>query len=252
MGRFSIKDVLDPGGAVIDKVSGGNKTTKDILNIATAGIDPTTAIYRGMEDPDSVSSYLADPMDLFGKRADAALDEQQRVAEGSAAAGISSLEQQQKQIEELYAPYYDQAVSALPQLQAMIMGGDVDYTPSKLYDYQKEIGERNIRRRQASKGQLGSTATKTKLASFYGDLAAEEAERAYGGYLSQVKMGTGAESAVSASGERTATNVGSLYGNLGQQQQAIYGNYGTARQSAYSGLANTLSGLSQYMMTQGG
>lgn len=194
---------------------------------------------------------IADPLDLFGFRAQASLEEQYGIAEESAAAGITSMEEQAARLEELYAPYYNQAVTgALPQLQSMIMGGDVDYTPSKLYEYQKDVGTRNIKRQQAAKGQLGSSGTEAKLANLYSDLASEESERAYGGYLSQLQLGSGAAGAVESASTSTAGNVGSLFSNLGAQQQAIYSNYGDARQSAYQGLSNTLSGISQHMMTQ--
>ena len=218
----SLQDVFDPGGSLVEAATGS-----------------------------TFAQQLADPLDLFGAQAAESLADQQAIAEGSAAEGIKSLEEQAAMIEKMYAPYYNQAVTgALPQIMAMTLGaGDVDYTPSKLYEYQKDIGERNIRRTQAAKGQLGSSGTEAKLANLYGDLASEEAERAYGGYLSQLQIGSGAAGAVEQASTSTAGNVGSLYSNLGYQQQALYGNYGDARQSAYAGLSNSLQGISQYMMT---
>lgn len=190
-----------------------------------------------------VIEFVVDPFGTGEAAADAA-----SIAEESATSGIKALQEQQQTVEELYEDYYNQAItSALPQLQAMTMGGDIDYKPSKLYEYQKELGTRNIRRVQAAKGQLGSSGTKSKLASFYGDIAAEEAERAYGGTLSQIQIGSGAAGVISAAGGAIAGNVGSLYSNLGVQQANIAQQAGGARQALYQSYGNMMGGLASYM-----
>lgn len=218
-------------------------------NIVEPVIDPVVAEgerfgERVIGAGEDVIDFVKDPLGVQD-----AAQEASEIAEESTMTGVQMLEEQQQTVEDLYADYYEQAVSgALPDLQAMIMGGDVDYTPSKLYEYQKELGTRNIRRIQAAKGKLGSSGTEQRLAGFYGDLAAEEAERMYGGTLSQLQIGSGAASAISAAGGTMAGNVGSLYSNLGQQQANITQQAGGARQALYQSYSNALSGLSQYMM----
>jgi hypothetical protein len=192
---------------------------------------------------------IADPLDLTGNRAEAARDEASRTLEESAARGISSLQNQNAILEQLYKPFYDKSVSALPGLQDMISGNGMPegYTPSKLYEFQKEQGERNINRGMAARGGYNSSGRKMKLASLYGDLGAEEATRAYGDVINQIQMGTGAANTLSGGNTAMGGAVGSLYGNLGAQQGQLAQMYGASRASAFQGLSNSLMGLSQYM-----
>lgn len=197
---------------------------------------------------DETESFLADPLDLFGERAEETRSEVSGIMERSTAAGIEETERQRQRIYELYQPYYESAVeSALPQLQALAEGGQVDFEPSRLYEYSKERGERNIRRMQAAKGQLKSSATEEKISDLRLGLADEEIERLYQGQLSRIQLGAGAADAVGAASRSLGGTAAGLYSNLGAGMQSAYQSYGSARESAYQGLASSLRGLSQYM-----
>lgn len=188
----------------------------------------------------------ADPFSMFGDIPEGGYP---TTPEGSAAASIKQQELQRKIVETLYDPYYKSATEgALPQLMAMATGeGDVDYTPSKLYEYSKKKGERNIRRQQAARGLLGSSATEDIKAEFGADLAGEEAERLYAGQLSRLQMGAGAADAVTGASQALGGNIGAIYSSLGGQKASEELALGQSRASAYQGLANTLSGLAKYM-----
>lgn len=199
-----------------------------------------TLTYSGFDLIEDEKEFLQDP---FG--AEEAAEEAGEIAERSALEGIETLEQQNELLQALYQPYYEQGAEALPILQQMI-SGTYEGEPSKLYEYQKETGERAIKRRRAAGGSLGSSGAEQELAGFYGDIAAEEAERQYGGVLSQIQLGSGSLNAIQGASSALSGNVGSIYSNLGAQSSAISQQLGGARQSAYQTLANTLGNLSVY------
>lgn len=223
-----VKDVLD---IVPDEV-------KDLASV----VNPVWGLQMYGEDiAGMVSSFADDP---FGQRESA--DRASQIAEMSAQQGIASLLEQQAQIEELYKPYYERGMEGLKTLESMALG-DYQAEPSKLYEYQKEIGERNIRRRQASKGQLQSTGTEQRLADFYQDLSTEEMERQYEGALMNVQIGAGAANRITAGSTSMAGGVGSLYQTLGERQAQISQGYGQSRQALYQTAANTMQNLGLYM-----
>lgn len=212
----------------------------DIYDFLTDDIGGYLTLERQKEWLDKTESFIKDP---YG--AEEAAEKAARIAEGSAIEGIETLEQQNELLQALYQPYYEQGEQALPILQQMI-SGTYEAEPSKLYEYQKETGERAIKRRRAAGGSLGSSGREQEMAGFYGDLAAEEAERQYGGVLSQIQLGSGSLEAIQAASGSLSGNVGSIYSNLGAQSSAIAQNLGGARQSAYQTLANTMGNLAVY------
>jgi hypothetical protein len=229
-GEFSITDTMDPGGAIVSELTGSD-------------------IARDIAMPFGAEEQIEDLWASFsGEQAEEDRAAISAILEESAASGIAAQEEQRARIKEMYAPYYESAVSGgLPQLQAMAEGGEIDYTPSRLYEYSKERGERNIRRIQASKGQLESSATEERLSDFRLGLAEEEMDRLYAGQLSRTQLGSGAADAVGAASRALGGNVGALYSNLGAGLNVAQQGYGQSRQSAYDGLAGALSGLSRYM-----
>ena len=192
--------------------------------------------------------FLADPMDLFGVRAEQTQEQISGILEQSTQEGIASQEAMREQIRQMYEPWYNSAVnSALPQLQAMATGGELDYQPSKLYEYQKKIGERNINRSMASRGLAESSAKEQSMSDLRLGLAEEEMDRLYSGELSRLQLGSGAADAVSAASRSLGGNVAGLYTGLGGGLNAAQQQYGDARQSAYQGLSSSLSGMANYM-----
>lgn len=253
------QNIMDDSGLnVTDLYSGANVQdvdTRDRERRQTSG----GLIAGGTGVPDTgatdtaatAGGSFANWEDIFGGGADYT-ETFPTTPEGSAMASISQQESQRNKIKELYAPYYEGAIDeALPQIMSMITGeGELDYTPSKLYDYQKEEGERNIRRQMAARGISQSSGARDVLEEFRSDLTAEEADRLYGGRLSTLQLGSGAAGAVGAASRTLGGTVGSIYSLLGGQKAGEQVALGESRQSIYQGLANTLSGLSEYMASR--
>lgn len=239
-----LSSLLDPAGLVTGEKS------DNLLGVAT-GLDPAGVLTgTGLAGGEfgEIGQMIADPLDLFGHRAEETRGEVGRLLTESAESGIKAQEEQRQKIKEMYAPFYDSAVEGgLPQLQALAMGGEVDYTPSRLYEYSKERGERNIRRTQAAKGQLKSSATEERLSDLRLGLAEEETERLYSGQLSRVQLGAGAGDAVGAASRTLGGNVAGLYTGLGSGMRLTEQAYGEARQSAFQGLSSSLMGMAKYM-----
>jgi len=241
------KSIIDKSGLNITDIYKGSSSpgTPDGTGDSTGASATGGLLTMGTG---TTTGDFADPFSMFGSPEGG----YPTTPEGSAAASIKQQELQRKIVETLYDPYYKSATEgALPQLMAMATGeGEVDYTPSKLYEYSKEKGERNIRRTQAAKGLLGSSSTADIKAEFGADLAGEEAERLYAGQLSRVQMGQGAADAVTSASQSLGGNVGAIYSSLGGQKASEQLSLGESRASAYQGLSNTLSGLAKYMASR--
>jgi hypothetical protein len=197
---------------------------------------------------------LLDPMDLFGGRAEATAEQIKAILMQSAQEGIAQQEEQERFVRERYEPYYQAAVGeggALGALETMAMGGEMDYKPSRLFEYQKRKGLESIETGAAKSGLLHSSATEARKGEFMGDLAAEEAERMYGGQLSRLQMGAGGAAAVGAAGRQVSGNIGSLYSGLASGLNVTQQAYGQAREAAMETAGSTLMNLSAYQAQQG-
>lgn len=220
-----------------------------------AGLSTGTGLAGGDTPLGDFGQLLADPMDLAGHQAEQAQTAITDILTKSAQEGIAQQEEQEAFLRERYDPYYQGAVGeggALGGIQAMAgLGGDVDYTPSRLYEYQKRKGLEGIKTSMAKSGLLHSSAREQRTAEFMGDLSAEEAERAYGGQLSRLQLGTGAAEAVGAAGRSVSGQIGGLYSGLASGLNVTTQAYGQARESSFGSAGNTLGNLAAYQMQQG-
>lgn len=218
-----------------------------ILDDLILGPDPERQAAEGS----GLGSFIVDPMDLFGKRAKYAGEEIKALLSQSAQESIAQQEEQEAYLRERYQPYYEAATEeGLPTLEAMAMGGEMDYTPSRLFEYQKEKGLERIKTGAAKAGLLHSSATKRRRGEFVADLAGEEAERAYGGQLSTVQLGSGAAEAVGAAGSAVSGQIGALYSNLASGLGATSQFYGQAREAALTSAGSTLMNIGMYQEGQ--
>jgi len=205
-------------------------------------------MFREATTQAQATTDYADPMSIFDTANKSLSQYSGTPLEQSTQAGIAAQEEQRDKVIGMFQPYYDSAIKdGLPTLQALAQGGEVDYTPSKLYDYSKKLATRNINRTQAAKGKLLSSGTKEMMADMNVDLAKEDMDRFSAGALSQVQLGTSAADIMSSAGASSTGVVGSLYSNLGTGANIQAVQEGSAKQSAYQGMASSLKGLSQYM-----
>ncbi len=226
----------------------------------TGGGDPL-GLYKeqarggGNETIGAIANYASDPLDLWGVRAGNARSDIREILTNSAQAGIDEQARMQGQIAEMFKPFYDQGLKSFGDLRSMATGGGLPegYQPSKLYQLQSEQGNKSITAGQAKSGLLHSSATEQKRSDLGAGLAAEEAQRIYGGTLGSVQMGTNSANSINAASRSLGGNVGSLYSNLGSSLNANTQAYGQARQNSMDSLSNIFAGASSaYQSNQGG
>lgn len=168
----------------------------------------------------------------------------------SAEEGIALNEAQIAEIERLTAPFRQAATgTALPQLSALALGGDVDFQPSQLFQTQLEQGREGILKSQAAGPGIKSSATFGKLSDLVSGLAAEDVGRFESGQRALLETGRGAEQGLTAAGSRLSGNIGDILSNLGAGQAATAQNLAQAQISGGQTLAGGLSGLSQLLLT---
>lgn len=169
----------------------------------------------------------------------------------SAEAGIALNEEQLAEIEKLTAPFREAATgTALPNLSALATGGDVDYTPSKLYGTQLEQGREGIIEGQAAGPGIKSSATFEKLSGLVSGLAAEDVGRYEQGQKSLLETGRGAEAGLSSAGGQITGNIGDTLANLSARQGQVSQNLQQQQIAGGQTAASALGGLSQFLLAR--
>ncbi len=169
----------------------------------------------------------------------------------SAEAGIDLNESQIAEIERLTEPFRTAATgTALPNLSALALGGDVDFQPSKLFGAQLEQGREGLIKGQAAGPGIKSSSTFGKLSDLVSGLAAEDVGRFESGQRSLLETGRTAEQGLSAAGGRLSGNIGDILSNLGAGKASSASNLAQAQIAGGQTLAGGLQGLSQLLLTQ--
>lgn len=218
----SIQDVLDPGGALVESLTGS-----------------------------TVLQDIADPLDLFGGRAGRTADEINQLLQQSAAAGIALNEEQLARIEELTTPFREAGIgTALPTLSALALGGEVDFQPSQLFQTQLAQGREGILGGQAARGNIKSSNTFGRLSDLVSGLAAEDVGRFERGQTALLDLGRGAEQGFTQAGTQLTGNIGNLLTNLGAGQAATAQNLAQQQVASGQTAASGLAGLAQLLATR--
>lgn len=190
---------------------------------------------------------IADPLDLFGVRAEQTQQQISDLLRGSAEKGIALQERQLERIEDLNKPFMKTALNrALPTLSSFARGGDVRFKPSQLFEQQLETGERGILRQQAGRGGIKSSRTSERLSDLVSGLIAEDVGRFEQGNLALLQQGIGSEQALTQAGRTLGGNVQGLYSNLGQGLNVAQQQKGASQAAALQGVGNALSSVSIY------
>lgn len=134
------------------------------------------------------------------------------------------------------SPFRDMGVEAGGSLMDMLLGGDVSamLKASPLFNFQSELGTRNINRELAARGLYGSGAGLVSLAKFNAQLTGEEGQRLTDRLFGLTQLG-----ANSASNMADMTNRAGL-----SMADMIYGggvNAANMRYNATVGAANATS-----------
>jgi hypothetical protein len=233
---FSFGSIRNPFTAEVGKVGAG-LTGDPVLGFGASKIDP------------DVAEFLTDPLDLSGKRAREAQEGVNQLLLSSTRAGLEEQRGQLSELERLSAPFREAATeTALPTLRALATGqGEVGFTPSKLFQLQKEQGTRGIRRRLAAQGKFGSSQRFEEEADLISQLARADVERFERGNLAQLQAGIGTTEALGAAGQTLGAAGGALLSNLGQQQNIAQQNLGAQRRASFESAASGISGLASLL-----
>ncbi len=132
------------------------------------------------------------------------------------------------------APFRQLGIQAGPTLMGLLDGStDVSQylQASPMFQFQTELGERNINRQLAARGQYNSGAGLETLAMFNKGLVAEEGQRIYDRLFGVTQLGANAASATAQLTNRT----GMTLANLAMES-------GNALGQAYAQRSNALGG----------
>ena len=211
-----------------------------------AGVLSATGLAGG--EFGSGGQFIADPLDLFGIRSEQTLEEVKKISLESTRAGIAQQEDQLAELERLQGPFRESALeTALPNLEALAFGGDVDFQPSKLFQLQSDIGQRGIRRKLAAQGKFGSSQRFEEESGLLQGLAAEDLGRFEAGQLALLQSGIGATDALNVAGGTLSGNIAALQSNLGAAQAAAAQAAGAQQAASLQGGSAALSGLGTYL-----
>lgn len=151
------------------------------------------------------------------------------------------------------APFREMGLSAGGTLTGLLLGGDVSAVTkaSPLFQFQSEIGMRNINRELAARGLFNSGAGLETLQRFNNQLVGEEADRLYGRLQNMTNMGQSAAAGMAASSQQTGSNISQIQANAGIAQGGAIANQYNAIGGAIGGGFNAIAGgISNYAQQQ--
>jgi hypothetical protein len=187
------------------------------------------------------TSFIADPMDLFGHRAK---DTKKKVAEidyQTAMAGIQAQKDAYKQSIALQRPYYEYGLGSLGQLQNF----QAQPFSQQFYD-QAEMGEEALLRSQVARGMSRSTDTMNSLGTFYNQLTGDEIGRQRQSLLDDVNVAMGSADSIGAAGANMGANAGNIYSSWGNNAMNNQIAYGVNRANTYTQAGDALGALGYY------
>lgn len=153
------------------------------------------------------------------------------------------------------APFRGYGVQAGDQLSRLLFGGAniAEFTEgSPLFQFQSEMGSRNINRELAARGLFNSGAGLETLQRFNNQLVGEEADRMYNRLANLTTMGSNAAAGMATMTNQTGNQVAGIQANAGVAQgNAIANQYnalGGAIQGGFNAIGGGLNSYAQYQM----
>lgn len=149
------------------------------------------------------------------------------------------------------APFRDLGLTAGNQLEQIISGNaklDDLFKGSSLYDWQSEMGTRNINRQLKARGQYNSGAGLETLAMFEKGLVAEEGARWWDKLFNTTALGSNAAAKMATGTTQTGTTLASLATQSGIAQGGAIANQYNALASIPQGIAGAAGQYAQYQM----
>ena len=147
------------------------------------------------------------------------------------------------------APFRNLGVQAGPTLMGLLDGStDVSQylQASPLFNFQSEMGERNINRQLAARGMYNSGAGLETLAMFNKGLVAEEGSRIYDRLFGVTQLGANAAARTATNTASTGQTLAQLATQSGAQLGQAYANQGNAYGSGIAGAFGTAGNALMY------
>ncbi len=151
------------------------------------------------------------------------------------------------------SPFRDLGITAGNQLEQIISGNaklDDLFKGSSLYDWQSEMGTRNINRQLKARGQYNSGAGLETLAMFEKGLVAEEGAKWWDKLFNTTALGSNAAAKMATGTTATGNNLASLATQTGIAQGGAIQNQYNALAGGVQGVAGAAGQFAQYQMYQ--
>ena len=136
------------------------------------------------------------------------------------------------------APFREYGIKAGDTLMGMLTGGrDVSSAlqESPLYQFQRDLGTRDINRQLAARGLQGSGAGLETLGRFTNQLVAEEGNRFYDRLYNLTALGSNAAARMATNTSQTGNNLAGIQAQTGLATAGAIG-------AQYQGIGNVLQG----------
>lgn len=149
------------------------------------------------------------------------------------------------------APFRSLGLTAGNQLEQIIAGNaklDDLFKGSSLYDWQSEMGTRNINRQLKARGMYNSGAGLETLAMFEKGLVAEEGAKWWDRLFNTTALGSNAAGKMATGTTQTGNNLASLATQSGIAQGGAIANQYNALAGGVQGVAGAAGQYAQYNM----
>ena len=118
---------------------------------------------------------------------------------------------------------------------------------SDLFNFQSDIGTRNINRDLKAKGLYGSGAGLAQLAQFNDQLVGEEGQRTYDRLFGLTQLGSNAGAQQASNTTQTGNTLADMFAKTGMAQAGAIGDAGRSIASIGTGVAGAVNtGLTNY------
>lgn len=171
----------------------------------------------------------------------------------SADRGADVVEKMNEQARADLKPFRDMGVDAGKQLMRLLLGGsEVDVgaitKESPLFQFQSELGMRNINRELAARGLHGSGAGLETLARFNNQLVGEEADRLFGRLFNVTSLGENAAAKTASGNIATGQSIANIEQTAGQGIAGTIGNqYQAINQAIQGGIGALRGGVNDFV-----
>jgi len=213
-GDLSAGDVLDPAGVVTDQDTTSSKKHRML-------------------------STIADPLDIFGERAEDTKEEVSDIINRAAQEAFESAEERYGQIKKLQKPFVEYGKQATEK----------DVTKPYSQQYQETLEEQGgaLNRSLAARGLYDSSYAGEQLSNLALGAAQEEIARQHEDRLNKLKIGQMAAGTAGRGGAQFAGSAGKIGSQKGQGIQNAFQGFGAQRKASLASTGNMAQNFGKMM-----